>query len=139
MSLSKIPSNSNIWFLVSLPEPEKASEVVPIRKNAFEIIMGSNEKVDIPRIDVKNKKRKLYNTIVKLTESWEMIFHSGSLNDGKKVVDYIANALWTIDGNHSQLDKAADNGDCKPLPDLFNEIYSTEYNCWRQLKKKKKC
>ena len=67
-----------------------------------------------------------------------MTFYSGSLNDGKKFVDYITNALWTIDENHSQINKAAANGDCQPLPDLFNEIYSTEYNCWRQLKKKKK-
>ena len=86
---------------------------------------------------MKNKKHKLYKTIVKLTESCEMTFHSGSLNDGKKFVDYITNALWTIDGNHSQINKATANRDCKPLPDLFNEIYSTEYNCWHQLKKAK--
>ena len=66
-----------------------------------------------------------------------MTFYSGSLNDGKKFVDYITNALWTIDENHSQINKAAANGDCQPLPDLFNEIYSTEYNYWRQLKKAK--
>ena len=129
MPLSKIPINSNVWFLVSLPEQEKTSKVVPTRKNLFEIVMGSDKKVDIPRTDVKNKKHELYNTIVKLTESCEMTFYSGSLNDGKTFVDYITNALWTIDGNHSQINKAAPNGYCKPLPYLFKEIYSTEYNC----------
>ena len=57
--------------------------------------------------------------------------------NASKLFKYLTDALWEIDGNHSQFHKGFASGHSLALPNYFKNIYQEEYFDWRSRKRAK--
>ena len=67
-----------------------------------------------------NKKDKLYNDLLKLTDQKSLKLSHGDVKSGKRYFVNLISTLWYIDGHHNSL---TDRG--YKIPELFKRIQCT--------------
>ena len=136
MPLSKIKDGVTVWFLI---EETIAAESVPScstkTKNAFNILMTYKNKTSIEEKQVKNKTDELFNVVSKLLGPVK--FDKENKSNAEKLIKAITDALWAIDNNHQQINKAFADKQCKQLPAYFFNIYNKQYFDYKSRKRAK--
>ena len=72
----------------------------------------------------------LYNDVLKLSGSLNISLHVDDFVG--KLIKFLTNAIWHIDGNYSKINAASLQEKGKSLPDLFCKIYSHQYTLWQK-------
>ena len=136
MPLSMIKNDVTVWFLVADIKIEtniQSSSGSTFTKNAFNLLM-TQMKVNIPLKQVTNKKDELFSDLVNLKQ---LTCYQEQLRNINVLVQCLTDALWSLDGNHSKLNKAHSNGHRSQLPQYFAKIYQKEYYDWKNRKRTK--
>ena len=136
MPLSKIKDDVTVWFFVKDIEVEtgiQSSSGSTFAKNAFNFLM-TKTKVNLPLKQVTNKKDELFNDLVNLKQ---LICYQEQLQNIKVLIQCLTDALWSLDGNYSKLNKPHSKGHCFKLPQYFPKIYQKEYYDWKNRKRAK--
>ena len=136
MPLSKIKDDVTVWFLVKDIEVEtdiQSSSGSTFAKNTF-IILMTKTKVNVTLKQVNNKKDELFSDLVNLKQ---LTCYQEQLQNINILIQCLMDALWSLDGNHSKLNKAHSNGHCFQLPQYFAKIYQKESYDWKNRKRAK--
>ena len=104
-------------------------------KNAFNILITDKNKTSIEEKQVKNKTDELFNDVTKLLGLVK--FDKENKSNAGKLIKAITDALWVIDNNHQQINKALVGKQCKQLPAYFFNIYNKQYFDYKSRKRAK--
>ena len=126
MPLSKIKNGGTVWFLIGeIIVAESVPSCSTRTKNAFNILMTDKNKTSTEEKQVKNKTDELFKDVSKLLGPVK--FDKENKSNADKLVKAITDALWAIDNNHQQINKAFVDKQCKQLPVYFFSIYNKQY------------